>query len=306
MPDLREIGDRDRLQFPNRPWLGNDGRFAERLRDRLLADDLLGSFNDRFRRNRMRGSDKGPVPVYWSRSRNFGDAMAPRVFEAASGCRTAWVTKRFCGKVVLQGSVLGWALAPKDVVWGAGLLLPEQVRIPDNVTFLAVRGPLTRKFIAADVPDLYSDPGVLAPLLYDSAPSKEYSIGIVPHYVDHPYMTSDDPRVLVIDVLRPVREVVHMITSCEVVLSSSLHGIIVAEAFGIPAAWISCGDRLPGGEFKFRDYYLGTDREPRNPVAWSDGIPRAVAQVRESGIYRGHELLAAIAKAIPELRGPND
>jgi pyruvyltransferase len=223
--------------------------------------------------------------------------MAPRIFETASGHRAAWVSRQFSGKLILQGSILAWALAPGDVVWGAGLIESTRIEVPEGVEFLAVRGPLTRRLLSGDVPDLYCDPGALAPLRYQRSPSRAHAIGIVPHYADRPYVGSTDPDVFVIDVLRPVQQVVSMITSCDVIISSSLHGIVIAEAFDIPTAWVTFGDRLKGGSFKFRDYYLGTERDPKPPVAWSGNLNSALAAVREPGIQRTNELLDALTRA---------
>jgi len=48
-------------------------------------------------------------------------------------------------------------------------------------------------------------------------------------------------------------EVVRQIGSCKRIVTSSLHGMIVADAFGIPRRVEIC-NKLDGGTFKFRDY----------------------------------------------------
>jgi hypothetical protein len=47
-------------------------------------------------------------------------------------------------------------------------------------------------------------------------------------------------------------------------VSSSLHGIIVAHAFGIPAAWLRWSDKLSGDGVKFRDHaaLVGLSMQP--------------------------------------------
>ena len=53
---------------------------------------------------------------------------------------------------------------------------------------------------------------------------------------------------------------------CELVISSSLHGIIFAEAFRIPARWLAPRDEahlekssyVTEGWFKYVDYYAST------------------------------------------------
>ncbi len=48
---------------------------------------------------------------------------------------------------------------------------------------------------------------------------------------------------------------------CDEIISSSLHGIVIAEAYGIPCKWILYGNEIEGGEFKYQDYFLGTNRK---------------------------------------------
>ena len=57
-----------------------------------------------------------------------------------------------------------------------------------------------------------------------------------------------------IDVRNGPDRVVREIASCAAVLSTSLHGLIVADAYDIPAAWATLAPDLMGGTFKFHDY----------------------------------------------------
>ena len=63
------------------------------------------------------------------------------------------------------------------------------------------------------------------------------------------------------------------IHECEAVLSTSLHGLIVCHAYGIPARWceVTGGEQsIPGDGTKFRDYLLSVGVESAEPLR----IPR--------------------------------
>ena len=103
------------------------------------------------------------------------------------------------------------------------------------------------------------DPGLLASSLVKKPALKTIRVGIIPH-INHrnspeiASLLSLIPGSRVIDVFSPVKQVLEEIASCEFVLSTSLHGLIVADSYGVPNQWL-CMKRYPQWEFKFRDYY---------------------------------------------------
>ena len=49
------------------------------------------------------------------------------------------------------------------------------------------------------------------------------------------------------------------------ILSSSLHGIILSDAYGIPNCWVEFSDDIDKS-FKFNDYYLSVGKERSKPI----------------------------------------
>lgn len=163
------------------------------------------------------------------------------------------------------GSILQW-IDKKSTIWGAGFIAEDSnLRIKD-LQFNAVRGPLTinkLKDYNINTNDIaLGDPALLLPLMYSPKIESQYKVGIVPHYVDNDNVWlknvySKAPDTKVIDILcgKEWKKFIDEILSCDIILSSSLHGLIVAEAYNIPTVWISFSEKVIGSGFKFRDYY---------------------------------------------------
>jgi pyruvyltransferase len=206
--------------------------------------------------------------------------LAPIVVAHISNASPVLVSSRCRGKVLSTGSILH-RMAEGDIVWGSGAIHDVPINPPASVTFRAVRGPLTRSLIQADVPEVYGDPAMLLPRIFAPRSIKTFRVGIVPHLKEASVVRTTDPSISMIDVLADWRSVVRRIIECEVILSSSLHGLIVAEAYGVPALWFSATDKVRGRGFKFRDYYLSTGREAPQPVPWSDSIASMTRRATE-------------------------
>ena len=79
--------------------------------------------------------------------------------------------------------------------------------------------------------------------------------------------------VKVINVLgEDVNSFVDQILECEVILSSSLHGIICGDAYGVPSYWIKLSDDVLGNGFKFKDYFESVKRLDNEPINWKGKI----------------------------------
>ncbi len=213
---------------------------------------------------------KKRTKLYYNRNgNNFGDMLSPILvgYMAKEEQRfTSYITN---GKLLAIGSILK-ALKENDIVWGTGSMYDQEIISPPNVEWLAVRGPLTRNLIDAEVPNVYGDPALLMPKFY--TPKKingniKYRIGIAPHTIDY-YLFKDlhSPNINVIDLTMPPLKVIDELNKCETIISTSLHGIIVSEAYNIPCTWLRVSDNIKGGNFKFNDYLLSTGRQATEPV----------------------------------------
>jgi pyruvyltransferase len=177
-------------------------------------------------------------------------------------------------KLLAIGSILTFA-AQDDVVWGSGIngkWMNLKYYKFTNLDVRAVRGPLTRDFLMKHFniacPETYGDPALLLPYFFPEFKRKEkpsYEYLIIPHYSEQHLF----PKELYKNVVYPTEPwdiVLEKILDSAFVIAGSLHGIIAAEAYGIPARML----RVTENEhiFKFQDYYLGTGR-PDFQIAYS-------------------------------------
>jgi pyruvyltransferase len=104
--------------------------------------------------------------------------------------------------------------------------------------------------------------------LVEIAKDKRHAVTVVPNLHDVEGM---DPDERVIDPRRPVREVLERIARSELVVGSSLHGAVIADALGVPARLVRAGAEPPT---KYLDYYAGTGR---TDVEFAASVDQAVS-----------------------------
>lgn len=165
--------------------------------------------------------------------------------------------------VLCVGSIITWMTSSDSIIWGSGVVYSQANLSSKPKQVLAVRGPLTRQYLikhGVQCPEIYGDPALLLPRFYTPKYENKHKIGIIPHFRDknHPLMKKllEDPTTILIDVTRikPWHKFIDDICSCECVISSSLHGIIVSDAYHIPNLWIEF-DRGESKRFAFYDYF---------------------------------------------------
>lgn len=200
---------------------------------------------------------------WWRGAPNFGDRLAPLLLERYAGIKARWST--VCdADIVSVGSVLEHI--PPDwpgYILGSGKLY-EDSRLhlhTGPATILGVRGPLTARQCPSGT-QMLGDPGLLAAdLIDDPEPEKTYDLGIVPHWSDR-HLAADGRffnEGWVTKVINPALDpltVICEISRCQKIVTSSLHGMVIADSFGIPRRFEPAPnwDSSQGGMFKFRDY----------------------------------------------------
>lgn len=206
---------------------------------------------------------------------NWGDILNPVLYSLLSGVPTDKINRIWLGdetstpRYYCIGSNLNHIYSDNVEVWGGGF---EDVKFGVEVLpkkLHAVRGPLTRKgFIdlGMECPEIYGDPALLYPLFYKPNVKKEYKYGIISHFAhqENPWLNKfkDNPQVNIINVRdRTINKFVDEINKCEIILSSSLHGIICADSYSIPSYFIDLtSEKGWVNYFKLNDYYMSVKR----------------------------------------------
>jgi len=211
---------------------------------------------------------------------NFGDIITPHIVRKLSGLEPVNVLDRG-GRYLCSGSILP-DLKENDIVWGSGVVQPRDLkRIPNGVKFCAVRGPLTRdllvKKFGQEVPEIYGDPCLLIPKLFEMPRYKREYIGIVPHITEHKVFTERDlfnksNGYAFIDITSGFESVIKAINKCTHVLSSSLHALMLADALKIPNFFAYFVQPPSTSTWKFYDYFLSVKRPLDPPIDCSKTI----------------------------------
>jgi pyruvyltransferase len=217
-----------------------------------------------------------PIPLYFSRAAggagNLGDLLGPVIVAAFTARTIGWRPSRWPGRrLVSIGTVAQWLRFGTVDLWGTGAegvrgdaaALPRGFRRPPLTRLLphALRGPYSAALLEGagfGRPRAYGDPAMLLPLLWPfPAPEKRWELGVVLHLSEVPARRpggAPDPgyaRYAVPEALRgavrlidpfvaadaaAIQAKVAEILACRRILSTGLHPLIIAEAYGVPCA----------------------------------------------------------------------
>jgi Polysaccharide pyruvyl transferase. len=215
---------------------------------------------------------------------NYGDLLARYITEQLSGLGTIKYAENFIYHLCAVGSVLnGSTICSNAVVWGSGFLSPWNhyklffTKIRQKIrgragkpVYLAVRGAKTREKLLKqgyDCPAIYGDPALIMPKLYLPKVEKKYKLGIILHWKHTKFkeLFKDMEGIKIIEIERDystLNTFVDEVLSCDNILSSSLHGLVIANAYKVPCARLKIvGNPIATKEykddFKFEDYLSG-------------------------------------------------
>lgn len=180
-------------------------------------------------------------------------------------------------------SILGIIYKKPVYIWGSGFLYSYNNNkfYRKDIRVCALRGEKTKKKLFEltgvnyNVP--LADAGLLIDMFLDKVVDKKYKIGLIPHMsqIEDPTILEmkSNPDVLLIDIRRNPIAVAQDIAACETIASSSLHGLIFADSLHIPSLHLIGETQLPGGNFKFEDYYSCYGLEDNSWNLKTKGIP---------------------------------
>jgi succinoglycan biosynthesis protein ExoV len=204
--------------------------------------------------------EAAPLQIYYYKDSvgNFGDdlnpwlwpQLFPKPLELCFDDRTLFIG---------IGSILNQKIPAhpeKKIVFGSGFGYGTPPAITESWRFFCVRGPLTARALGLPENIAISDSALLLRELIEPAWTAKYDAAFMPHHITAHY---DDWRhvceslsICYIDPRAPVTGTIDAIRKSSVLITESLHGAIVADAFRVP--WIPVRTRPRILEFKWQDW----------------------------------------------------
>jgi pyruvyltransferase len=219
---------------------------------------------------------RGQVKAYWYRGEgglNFGDALNPLLFQRLAHVTLEWVPPGDADLFAIGSNIEMIPDGYRGWILGTGIAGSSTRRDLSGANVLCVRGNLTAA--CCNVGDvLLADLGLLASDLLDHRPEQDIEEGIIRHFAD-PRPTG---RWYEIDVLGGPEHVIYEAARCKRITSSSLHGLVLADALGIPSRWSPHQSTMP---VKYEDY-LSSFKEILQPYGWRLADQGLVAAKQES------------------------
>jgi len=209
---------------------------------------------------------------------NLGDALSPVMVALCSGLPVERIPFRSQTPRICAVGTIGHGIAGGSVwFWGSGASKfrnpgtdqPELYQVPENTQMHlnATRGPVTRRILGGDLSGdpvygdpVYGDPVWLLPKFYNPDIPKTWELGVILHLSEladrsfdarplEQYRRYDIPEnfknsVRLINTVTPIsaealKDRLDDILACKRIVSTSLHGMVFAESYGIPCLYFA-------------------------------------------------------------------
>jgi hypothetical protein len=206
---------------------------------------------------------------------NFGDALSPVIVALCTGLAVARLPFQSTAPRLAAVGTIGHGFAGGSVwLWGTCSSLYRNPLVPaeqkelyvippaTELHICATRGPISERILSGDgrlpAPGIYGDPVWLLPHFHRPAPAKRWELGVILHLsdlTDRAFAVHFNPlheryvippelagSVRLINTVTPVDvpslfAKVDEIRSCRRIVSTSLHGMVLAEAYRIPCLY---------------------------------------------------------------------
>lgn len=230
-----------------------------------LGDKILYSFRNSFiLSDPFRRAKKNRVNInYWNKEPNIGDIISPIIVNYLLSLRGLDINKKTNKTIHLYavGSVLTAGMQD-CCVWGSGIgNIIRLNRLKNrNLDIRLLRGPLTGivlKDMGYSIPNVFGDPAILLKDIYFPRIEKKYKYGFIFHGSEKRQHVLCDNAIYINIINNNYQEFINQLLSCEIIISSTLHGIILAETYGIKSILLQ---PLTEKMFKYYDWYYSTGR----------------------------------------------
>lgn len=245
------------------------------------------------------------VKVCYSVRNNIGDSINPLIIENIIGYKVQHAEWNECETSGIGSGLRRFFMPREDVfasregfrkkmtglmtlrpcqIWSSGFIRycdKREIPVRNHLRIASVRGELSKKrmeqILGKNIDCTLGDAGLLASELIKEKTNKKFTLGIISHQReiderewDHLHDSIENS--ILLDVRADPMETLKKMSECECIVSSSLHGLIIADSFGIPNQRVVLTDRLAGDGFKFDDYYSAFGIEPEPPINLKESI----------------------------------
>lgn len=246
------------------------------------------------------------INLFWYNNPNFGDMLSPYIVSSFSGesisfknplslsgfLRNNLLAFKFALKgrfglakrlasftrkpvIIAVGSLLEHS-TKYCICWGTGMA--QKSLKPSGGRFIMTRGFLSKTVLEEAgfkvESDICGDPALLMPLLISpKIKSIHHRIGVIPHVSEvdevRECLKNDAQKVIIDFRTKEYEPTIRELLECSFVYSSSLHGLILCHAYGIPCLWFQV-HKFAGGDFKFLDHFSAVGVKPYSPLSLED------------------------------------